>query len=265
MKALKTSFTVCLVVVLVVACATSPTGRRQLLLFSESELAALGATAFDQMKEQTKVSRDETVNRYVNCVGDAIIAVLPERQRDDWEIVVFQEDSANAFALPGRKIGVHTGLLQVATNQDQLAAVVGHEIGHVLSRHSAERMSVQFATATGHQLLGSVVGGTAQGNAVMAALGLGAQVGVILPYSRLQESEADQIGVELMAKAGFDPRASVELWHNMAAGRDGPPEFLSTHPAPQTRIRDLEKLVPKVMPDYERARAQGRKPNCKAP
>ena len=130
---------------LLAACATSPTGRRQLLLFPDSEMSTMGATAFDEMKKKTPVNRSGQVNQYVTCVADAITRTLPEGQRTGWEVVVFEEDSANAFAVPGQKIGVHTGLLKVAKNQDQLAAVIGHEIGHVLAKHSAERMSMQLA------------------------------------------------------------------------------------------------------------------------
>lgn len=157
-------------------------------------------------------------------------------------MTVFQEDSANAFALPGGKIGVHTGLLKVADNQSQLAAVIGHEIGHVQAQHSNERMSLQYATQSGMQLLGALAGqDSAAKQGIMAALGVGAEYGLALPFSRKHEAEADIIGLQLMAQAGFDPRESVGLWQNMAAANGGnePPEFMSTHPSNSTRIEGL--------------------------
>jgi predicted Zn-dependent protease len=180
-----------------------------------------------------------------------------------WEVVVFEEESANAFALPGGKIGVHTGLLDVATNQHQLATVLGHEVAHVLAEHGNERVSTQLATQGGLELIQAISGpASPTKNAALAALGLGAQVGVLLPFSRAQESEADTIGLELMARAGFDPRQGPVLWENMSRQGGQPPEFLSTHPSGDTRIRSLEAQVPEVMPVYERARSAGRRPSC---
>ena len=249
---------------LLAACATSPTGRRQLLLFPDSEMSTMGATAFDEMKKKTPVNRSGQVNQYVTCVADAITRTLPEGQRTGWEVVVFEEDSANAFAVPGQKIGVHTGLLKVAKNQDQLAAVIGHEIGHVMAKHSAERMSMQFVSESSQQLVGAIIGQGAGQQAVMAALGLGSQYGVLMPYGRLQESESDNIGVQLMSQAGFDPRASIQLWRNMAADSQGqPPEFLSTHPSHDTRISDLQALMPEMDAIYRQARSAGFRPACK--
>lgn len=246
------------------ACATSPTGRRQLLLFPDAEMSNMGIAAFDEMKQKTPVHRSGSVNQYVSCVADAIVRTLPEGQRSGWEVVVFEDDSANAFALPGQKIGVHTGLLKVAKNQDQLAAVMGHEIGHVMAKHSAERMSMQFVSQSSQQLVGAIIGQGAGQQAAMAALGLGSQYGLLMPYGRLQESESDNIGVQLMAQAGFNPQASIELWHNMEADSKGqPPEFLSTHPSHETRIGGLRALMPEMEAVYRQARAAGFKPACK--
>lgn len=251
-------------VITLVACTTSPTGRRQLLLFSDADMSSMGATAFDQMKKKLPVNESGSLNAYVSCVSDAITQVLPAPMNRGWEVRVFDDDSANAFALPGQKIGVHTGLFKVAHNQDQLAAVIGHEVGHVLAKHSAERMSVQFVSDSGQQLLGAIVGGSAQGQTAMSLLGLGAQYGLIMPYGRKQESESDLIGIKLMAQAGFDPRASVRLWLNMSANnQQQPPEFLSTHPSHETRITDLQQQMPKMERIYNQARASGRKPACK--
>ncbi len=257
------AFSLLAVALLVAACTTSPTGRKQLLLFSEGEMSQMGVTAFDAMQQKMKVSSDGNTNRYVSCVADAITRTLPAPINRGWEIKVFEEDSANAFALPGQKIGVHTGLLKVAQTQDQLAAVIGHEIGHVLAKHSAERMSVQFVSDSSQQLLGAMIGGSAQGHTVMSVLGLGAQFGLVLPYGRAQESESDHIGVKLMAQAGFDPRSSIRLWLNMSEQSEGqPPEFLSTHPSHQTRIDELQALMPEMESIYRQARAAGRKPSC---
>ena len=249
---------------LVVACTESPTGRRQLILFSDAEMSQMGIQAFDEMKTKQKVHTGSRKNQYVSCVADAITAVLQEGYQGAWEVVVFDDDSANAFALPGGKIGVHTGIMTVAGNADQLAAVIGHEVGHVIAKHSAERMSVGTVAQAGTQIAGVALSENPNRGAIMQALGLGAQFGVVLPYGRTQESEADRIGVELMARAGFDPNASVELWYNMVAAQSGPqpPEFMSTHPSPQSRIRDLQAIAPKYEPVYRQARSQGRRPNC---
>lgn len=248
------------------ACTTSPTGRRQLQLFPESQMSEMGATAFLQMQEQVPVDKSPVVNRYVECVADAITAQLPEQR--DWEVRVFNDDTANAFALPGGKIGVHTGLFKVARTPDQLATVIGHEVGHVLAAHSNERVSTAFATNAGLQIVQALAGGggSQEQQLAMGLLGLGAQFGILLPFSRTQESEADTIGLQLMAKAGFDPRASVALWENMEQASDGqPPEFLSTHPSHGSRIKNLQKGMPAAIQLYEQAKAAGRAPKCKAP
>lgn len=262
---LRRLFTI-LMAALLVACATSPTGRSQFILIPDSEMAQMGTQAFQQIKSQQELSNNSRVKRYVQCVTDAITTELEGEFADaDWEVEVFKDDSANAFALPGGKIGVHTGLLDVAKNQHQLATVIGHEVGHVMARHGAERVSQQFAAGTALQLVGAYVGDESSNSSklAMALLGLGAQVGVLLPYSRLQESEADVIGLELMAKAGFKPQESVVLWRNMAQeGGARPPEFLSTHPDPAGRISKLQEHMPQAMALYDQARAAGRNPRC---
>jgi predicted Zn-dependent protease len=246
-------------------CETSPTGRQQLILVSEGQISEMGVTAFQEMRAQTPQTNDPAVRNYVNCITNAIIEQLPaDARRMQWEVAVFEDDSPNAFALPGGKMGVHTGMVKLAENQDQLAAVIGHEIAHVLARHHAERISQQFATQTGVQLVSAMAGPqTATKQQLMGLLGLGAQVGILLPYSREQEREADVYGLDLMAKAGFDPRASVGLWQNMsAAAGQRAPEFLSTHPAPASRINDLQARIPQVMPLFRQAIIEGRLPDC---
>ncbi len=251
-------------------CATSPLGRWQVMLVGDEEMDKMGVEAFEQLKTEQKTSSDTVKNAYVTCVARAITnALTAEESQGAWEVLVFEDETANAFALPGRKIGVHTGLLGVAKNQDQLATVLGHEVAHVLARHSAERVSDQIAIQGGAQLAGAVLGAAGDPSSplhglALGALGLGANVGV-LAFSRTHESEADLIGLDLMARAGFDPRQSVPLWQNMEAASKGqrPPEFLSTHPSPATRIQDLEKRIPQTLPLAEQAHAQGRNPRCR--
>ncbi len=242
------------------ACATSPTGRSQLVLMPDSQMEQMGLQAFTNIKGKTPVESNRTTNSYVQCVGNAIIREVG----GSWEIVVFKDDSANAFALPGRKIGVNTGLLKVAENQHQLATVIGHEVAHVLAQHSNERVSQKFAVEQGLGLINAIASpSTATGQTLMGLLGVGAEYGVLLPYGRIQESEADILGLDLMAKAGFDPRESVKLWVNMGRANKGqPPEFLSTHPSHSTRISDLNARIPAALNLQRTAMQQGKRPAC---
>ena len=252
---------------LVAGCATSPTGRSQLQFFPEAQMRSMGVDAFEQMKAEQATIDDGALVAYVDCVAGAIVPHVPEGYGDNgWEVAIFDDEAVNAFALPGGKMGVYTGLLEVAETPDQLATVIGHEIAHVMAEHANERMSTQFATTLGLGALQVAAGDDPQRQELMAVLGLGAQVGIILPFSRLHESEADAIGLNLMARAGFDPRESVALWRNMArAGGAAPPEFLSTHPSRDTRIEDLQKAMPRAMYFYEQAREAGRVPGCERP
>ena len=248
----------------VTACATSPTGRNQVLLYSESQLAEMGDQAFSGMKEELKISNKAVQNSYVECVANAITAKVPNSVFDGtWEVVVFDDEQVNAFALPGGKIGVYTGLLNVAENQHQLAAVIGHEVGHVIAEHGNERMSQSTLINMGTQAAGAALAmnEVSQTAPIMAAIGLGLQVGVQLPFSRTHESEADVIGLQLMAMSGFDPRQSVNLWQNMDAASSGerPLELLSTHPAPQTRISNLQANMNAAYNDYQ---ASAYRPSC---
>lgn len=251
------------------SCAESPTGRKQVMLFDNKQLNTMGAQTFEQMKAEQKISSDPATNRYVQCVANALLKVTPdEYQQYNWEIVVFDSEQVNAFALPGGKMGVYTGLIKIAETPAQLAAVVGHEIGHVMAGHSNERLStnqfLQLALALGDA--GTKAYGVRYQQELMAALGLGAQVGVALPFSRTHETEADVIGLELMAKAGFNPEDSVALWRNMAAaGSGGVPQFLSSHPVPDTRIRTLQEKMPQAATLYQQRRQQGALPACRKP
>lgn len=251
------------------ACATttSPTGRSQYLAYSDSQLDQMGAQAFTEMKVKQKTVSGGQQNSYVQCVVNALIVQLPPEWRDKrWETAVFQDDSPNAFALPGGKVGVNTGMFKVAKNQDQLAAVIGHEIGHVYARHTNERVSRQSATSTGLAVLGALAGaryGQTGSDLVTQGGGTLAQMGLLLPFSRTQETESDEIGQRLMAQAGFDPGQAVDLWQNMvAASANRSPEWLSTHPDPQNRIRALEARTPSLQPVYEAARKAGHTPRC---
>ncbi|WP_252106762.1 MULTISPECIES: M48 family metallopeptidase [unclassified Halomonas] len=249
------------------ACSTSPTGRSQLLLLSDAELNQMGQQAFTQYQQDVPMG-DQASLRYVQCVTNAIVDVLPERQRSmDWQVRVFKSEQPNAFALPGGYMGVNTGMLDIATSQDQLASVVGHEIGHVLANHANERASTESATSLGLSVISSAAGQSAGGQQLMGVLGMGAQYGIALPFSRTHESEADTIGQNLMAQAGFDPREGVTLWENMQAASSGgaPPVWLSTHPSQGQRIEGLQSTISQAMSIYEQARGQGRTPNCPRP
>ncbi|MGQ7242178.1 M48 family metallopeptidase [Salinicola sp. V024] len=253
------------VAALLSACSTSPMGRNQLAFYSDDELSQMGKQSFSQYEQELPTVGGAQAT-YVQCVAKAITAAVPDSAGiSDWEVKVFKDDTANAFALPGGYIGVNTGLLDVATNQDQLAAVIGHEVGHVLAHHANERVSTQAATQSGLSVLQSVAGlQGAGGEQVMGLLGAGAQYGVILPFSRKQESEADLVGLDLMADAGFDPSSSIQLWQNMSAESQGEqPAWMSTHPSNAQRMEALHDRLSEAEPRYEQAKADGKRPNCK--
>lgn len=232
------------VAAMLAGCAKSPTGRNQLLLYGDEQMSQMGLQSFASIKEEEKISTDAKLNQYVSCVADNIIKVLPKEWASDWEVVVFDSDQVNAFALPGRKIGVYTAILNVAENQDQLAAIMGHEVGHVIAHHGAERVSQNSLAQAAMQIGQVATQGTEYQQATMAVMGLGAQYGVLLPYSRTHESEADVIGLKYLIEAGFKPEASMQLWRNMNnLGGERPMEILSTHPAPETRIDNLAKHI----------------------
>lgn len=238
-------------------CATSPTGRSQLIMVNDERLDAQGRQVFMQMKQKAPVLSDPVANTRVICVAKTLLWQLPPDQRDGWEVRVFNDNTPNAFALPGRKIGVFTGMLKLVQNNDQLAAVLSHEISHVQARHGSERASMDMVSQVGQGIAEIVAPGAGQ------LVGLGSQLGVLLPYSRTQENEADIMGQALMARAGFDPRASIDLWVLMQKqSRGSSPQFLSTHPASSNRIQSLDKQLAKTMPLYEHARSMGNTPRC---
>ena len=226
----------------------------------------MGASSFEEMKTKQKISTDAKLNAYVQCVADAIIKYVPKSaHQGDWELVVFDSEQVNAFALPGGKIGVYTEILKVAKDQNQLAAIIGHEIGHVIEGHSNERLSSGQLSQASLAIAGAVLQSqqVEYSNEIMAGLGLGVQYGIIMPYGRTHESEADIVGQDLMARSGFDPQASIHLWENMAkASKGAPPEFLSTHPSNQTRIKQLTAHLPTA----QKLKSQSSQvPSCKKP
>ncbi len=255
-----------LIAVVLSSCATSPEGRSQLKLLPEDQIDSMGVQSFEQIKKDTPESSNPNLRNYVQCIADAIIPQLEkENNPASWEVRVFADDQANAFALPGNKIGVYEGLMKYAVNQHQVAAVMGHELAHVIAQHSNERVSEQLAAQAGMTIAAIALGTQADDNKkalILAGLGLGVQYGVILPFSRTHESEADLIGLDLMAQSGFDPRESVKLWENMAKAGAKVPEFLSTHPSSTTRIKDLNARMARALDAYNKAQAQHRKPNC---
>lgn len=242
-------------------CVTNPeTGRSQLLmLVSEGQMSEMGLSAFNQMKKDVPISKDAKANELVRRVGERIKSVvnLPGAQ---WEFVVFESKEANAFCLPGGKIGVYTGILPITKDEAGLAAVLGHEVAHATLEHGRERMNRGLLTQGLGQVGGAVVNATDPrwNSAFGQAFGLGAQYGVMLPHGREQESEADHRGLIYMARAGYNPEAAVAFWerfsaYNKQAGGGEGPSFLSTHPLSDTRIRQLKEWMPE-------AKAQQRKP-----
>jgi len=248
-------------------CETNPyTGRSQLVMTSVSDEMQLGEQAYNQVKSDPKLkqSQDPREIEPVKRVAARIVEAAKRSKYAEmanqfqWEVTVIKDDkTANAFALPGGKMAVYTGIFPIAKTEAGLAAVMGHEVVHALARHGAERMSQGQLTNVGLQVAGAVAGaaggsGTV-GQATMAALGVGAQVGVLLPFSRKHESEADYVGILLAADAGYDPRESIALWTRMGqmSGGGAPSEFMSTHPSHETRITQLKKWMPEAMAIYQ--------------
>ena len=242
------------------ACSSQPTST------SRAEMEAQASAAFNRMRADVPLVTDRPTIDFVACVAQAVVEVLEPPYNDiDWELAIFESDSVNAFAMPGGKIGVFSGILKVTENQHQLAAVIGHEIAHVTANHAVDRASRAGLTNFGINALAIILGGGYTGATYTAqqALYAGATFGITLPYSRGRETEADTIGLDYMARAGFDPRESVPLWQRMGEGAcSAPAEFMSTHPAPDTRIENLISLWQETLPLYNQAIAEGRQPDC---
>ena len=247
---------------LVAGCATSPTGRKQLMIVSESQAIASSRQAYVQemgkYKKEGKLVTDPRVINRVKVITERLVAqavkMRPDSAKWEWTVeVVDDPQNVNAWCMAGGRMAIYTGLLlKVDPTDDELAQVMGHEIAHALANHTAERMSVAMASQLGVVAAGILLD---QSATTIAAGVAAAQVAVNLPNSRQAESEADRIGIELAARAGYDPQAAVTLWQKMAAvgGGKGPPQFLSTHPSDATRQQALAKLVPQMMPYYRAA------------
>jgi predicted Zn-dependent protease len=232
------------------ACATTPyTSRKQIMMIPQSSEISLGYQAFNDVKRKYPLNRDPELNLMINRVGQRIAAAA-HRPDFRWEFAVFQDDKmANAFCLPGGKVGVFTGILKYTKDEAGLATVISHEAAHAIARHAGERMSQGMLAQAGAIGLSLGLGGMNPyaADAIMRAYGLGANVGVLLPYSRTQEYEADKIGLILMAKAGYDPAAALDFWQRMLAYRKDKfqmPQFLSTHPNDENRIKAIKDYLP---------------------
>lgn len=256
-------YPVCLLALLVsasvVACETVPiTGRSQLLLLPESEELHMGLQSYQEVLKKSKISSDPAMNDLVRRVGTRIAAATG-RSNYQWEFKVIEDQQANAFCLPGGKVAVYTGILPITKDEAGLAVVLGHEVSHAIARHGAERVSQNLLVEVG---LTGTMAALSKGDpntvkSVGALLGAGASVGLLLPWGRAQESEADHLGLIYMAKAGYDPHAARDLWLRMAEASKGggrPPEFLSTHPSEATRIKQIEGWIPEAMQYYHPAR-----------
>jgi predicted Zn-dependent protease len=251
------------------ACSTVPvTGRKELNLVSEGQETQLGLSSFNQLKTNTPISKDPDANAMVQRVGQRIAQVaskdLPNAQ---WEFVVFDSKEANAFCLPGGKVGVYTGILPITKDDAGLATVLGHEIGHAVAHHGAERMSQAELSQGVESMAGAAIGSSSYAqyqSLFMAAYGIGSQVGYELPHSRKQESEADHIGLIYMARAGYDPAAAIDFWERFAAYNKEQgggqssflSKFLSTHPVDEQRIADLKRLLPEAQAEFAKSKLQ---------
>lgn len=226
---------------------------------SESSLRVEANQQFQQMRRQMPLSKDPAERAYIFCVAQSVLRVVEEPYASRaWEIEVFNLPDANAFAMPGGKIGVFNGILKVAQDQDQLAAVIGHEIAHVTREHQVAQANRGMATTGVAAVVGGAYGMSNEAQAL-------AQIGLTLPFSRKHESEADDLGLLYMADAGFDPRASITLWKNMDDAKSGsarPPQFLSTHPAPEDRMGNLISRMSSALDRYNDALASGMRPVC---
>lgn len=239
------------------SCATNEMGRRQLMLVSEAQEQQLGLQGYQEVLSTERISADPRETEPVQRVGRRIAAAA-NRPDFQWEFTVIVDDqTVNAWCMPGGKIAFYTGIFPVLQDEAGMAFVMGHEVSHALLRHGGERISQQMAAGTVGTLLAAGIGGrdAESQQLVLGAFGAAANVGFLLPFSRKHESEADALGLTLMARAGYDPRASVETWKRMQqlAGGGGTPEFLSTHPSHETRIEDLEALMPAALAEYEKA------------
>lgn len=227
-------------------CATVPvTNRAQVILISADQEKALGLSESQNILNQSNLTTNKTLAAKVEGIGSKIVAASEDAKKYEWSFYVVEADIINAFALPGGQVFFYTGILNIIENDDQIATVMGHEIAHVLARHGAERMSQQMLSNVGAQVLSTALNiPPAYQGLYSTAYGIASNLGVILPYSRKHETEADVIGINLMFKAGFDPSEAVVFWQKMSSMSGAKqPEFLSTHPADSRRITDIQNYV----------------------
>lgn len=246
-----------LVLATAIGCATVPiTGRKSLNIIPESQEMALGLDSYKEILSKSEVVSSGPEVEMVRRAGQRIAAVS-HKPGYAWEFNLIKDDMVNAFCLPGGKVAVYTGILPVAQSEAGLATVMAHEIAHAIARHGGERMTDQLAFQIGGMGLEALLKdkSPATRNVVLAAYGVGGTVGVLLPFSRSQESEADHIGLVYMAKAGYDPREAIGFWQRMAKQAEGkaPPEWLSTHPSGGTRVEQLQKWMPEALGYYRPA------------
>jgi predicted Zn-dependent protease len=262
MKLLRHIFFLFLVLFFAVSCETVPiTGRSQLSLVSDSQMNAMGLDYYKEFLSQNKLSGDAAQTKQVKNVGlkisNAVTRFFNQSGQSDktadykWEFNLVENKDANAWCLPGGKVVVYTGILPITKDEAGLAVVMGHEIAHAVAGHGSERMSQGLLTQMGGVALSAALSQqpAATSYLFMQAYGVGTQIGILLPYSRLHESEADRLGLIFMAMAGYDPNAAVSFWQRMAQTKKGasPPEFLSTHPADQNRINNIKSYIPEAM------------------
>jgi predicted Zn-dependent protease len=251
----KKSAVVLVLLTLLTACETTPvTKRSQLILIPQSQEIALGLTAYQEVLSKSKISTDPEKVAMVRRVGERIAAVANQPDYK-WEFNLLEDPQVNAFCLPGGKVAVYTGILPLTQNEAGLATVLAHEVSHATARHGAERMSTGLLAQLGMVALD--VGLAMKGQdpntikALNAAYGAGTQVGVLLPFSRKQESEADRIGLMYMAKAGYDPNEALHFWERMSkVDKKSPPEFLATHPSDETRVKQIQNWLPEAEKEY---------------
>ena len=268
-RLVRSSILAVIIPVLLIGCAEVPlTERRGLHLVPESQVLTLSLQQYDKVLKESKVSQDREKVNMVKRVGSRIAGAAEGFLRDSgleqtikdyqWEFNLIEDDKmVNAWCMPGGKVAVYTGILPYTRDETGLAVVMGHEVAHAIARHGSERMSQSLLVNMGGIALAVALREkpSATQNLFMAAFGLGANVGILLPYSRVHEYEADRIGLTIMARAGYDPRAAVPFWERMMKqGGSRPPEFLSTHPATEGRIEQIKAFIPEALPYYEKSR-----------
>ena len=249
----KKIFFIILTIFITSACATTPVSNRSaLILIPQSQEISLGKQSYEQILKKEKESEDANLTQIVSRVGQRIVAVS-DMPKLDWEFKLIESDTKNAFALPGGKVAIYTGLLSVAKNEAGLATIMSHEIAHVIARHGAQRMTQQMLLQGAMLGAGLSMKNNTQRNIILSALGVGVLYGFTLPFSRSHESEADQIGLLYMARAGYDPNEALQFWQRFSKVKDGkaPPEWASTHPADITRMQGLRKYFSRAKYDYQ--------------